>query len=115
MIPGLALFIITLVCLWPSPLPGFIERDELNSFLHQWMSEKMDAYHVPGVIVVVVKDGELFHAKGFGVADIENRKPMDPFQTVMRVGSISKLVTATAETFRILCKWRKVSAVRPDK
>ena len=91
-----AVLIVALSCLWPSHLAGSMERDELDSFLHQWMSQKMDAYHVPGVIVVVVKNGELFYAKGFGLADIEDKKPMDPVQTVMRVGSISKLITATA-------------------
>ena len=55
----------------------------------------MDRLRVPGVIVVAVQDGELLYAQGFGVADLAEGTPMSPTQTVMRVGSISKLITAT--------------------
>ena len=49
--------------------------------------------HAPaGLAVGVVHNGELVYAKGFGMADIEQRKPVTP-DTVFRIGSISKTFT----------------------
>src|SRR5438132_487406 len=51
---------------------------------------------VPGAVVLVIRNGEVVYKAGFGFADIETRKPTDPTKTRFRVGSISKLFTATA-------------------
>ena len=53
-------------------------------------------HHIPGAAVSVVKDGRLFFAKGYGYADLENGIPVDPEQTVFRIGSVGKLFTWTA-------------------
>jgi CubicO group peptidase (beta-lactamase class C family) len=44
----------------------------------------------------VVNDGQMLFQKGYGYADVEEKKPMLPDQTLFRPGSISKLFTATA-------------------
>lgn len=49
-----------------------------------------------GAVVVVVKDGQVLLSKGYGYADVERRKPMDPARTLLRPGSISTLFTWTA-------------------
>ncbi|MBI3675004.1 MAG: serine hydrolase [Proteobacteria bacterium] len=49
-----------------------------------------------GTVVVVVKDGKILYARGFGVADVKTRGPVDPKTTLFRPGSISKLFTWTA-------------------
>lgn len=51
---------------------------------------------IPGAVVLVIRNGEVVYKAGFGFADIDKRKPIDPVQTRFRVGSISKLFTATA-------------------
>ncbi len=51
---------------------------------------------VAGAVVAVVKNGELIFAKGYGFADVEKHKPVDPERTMFRPGSISKLFTWTA-------------------
>jgi CubicO group peptidase (beta-lactamase class C family) len=56
----------------------------------------MRSYHIAAATVSVVKDGELFFAKGYGYADREARRPVDPERTLFRPGSISKLFTWTA-------------------
>ena len=56
----------------------------------------MDEQHIPGALVVVVRDGGIIFSKGYGFADIESKKSMHPQSTILRVGSISKLITATA-------------------
>jgi CubicO group peptidase (beta-lactamase class C family) len=43
-----------------------------------------------------VKDGQVLFQKGYGYADVEEKKPVLPDQTLFRPGSISKLFTATA-------------------
>jgi CubicO group peptidase (beta-lactamase class C family) len=55
----------------------------------------MEASKVPGMSVAVVQDGALVWSAGFGMADLENSVPATS-QTVYRVGSISKALTATA-------------------
>ncbi|MCM3081942.1 beta-lactamase family protein [Brevibacillus invocatus] len=51
---------------------------------------------IPGAIVVVVEDGHIALKKGYGFADVEKNRRMDPEKTWFPVGSISKLFTATA-------------------
>lgn len=47
-------------------------------------------------VVVVVKDGKILVARGYGHADMATRKPVDPATTLFRVGSISKTFMWTA-------------------
>ena len=57
---------------------------------------EMEKHHIAGAAVSVVKDGELFFAKGYGDADIERGIPVDPERTNFRIGSLAKLFTWTA-------------------
>ena len=75
---------------------GPTDPAELEAFLEELMAEQMEEHHIPGAAVAVVKDGELFFAKGYGLADIEAGIPVDPENTLFRIGSGSKLFTATA-------------------
>lgn len=56
----------------------------------------MKELHIPGAVFILVKDGKVFFAKGYGYANHEKRTPVIPDKTIFRVGSISKLFTATA-------------------
>ncbi|MGE5224138.1 MAG: serine hydrolase domain-containing protein, partial [Omnitrophica WOR_2 bacterium] len=69
---------------------------ELEAFLDQLLGKQIDEYHIAGAAVSVVKDGRLFFAKGYGYADLEKGIPVDPEQTVFRIGSVTKLFTWTA-------------------
>jgi CubicO group peptidase (beta-lactamase class C family) len=75
---------------------GPTDPAELEAFLDELMAEQMKEYHIAGAAVSVVKDGELFFAKGYGYADLENSTPVDPAQTVFRLGSSTKPFTWTA-------------------
>ena len=55
----------------------------------------MKRYNVPGLSIAVVDNQRLVWAQGFGYADRERRIPAGA-ETVYQVGSISKLLTATA-------------------
>lgn len=75
---------------------GPTDPHELEVFIDGVMAAQMEAYHIPGATISVVKDGKLFFAKGYGYADLESRKPVIANQTIFRIGSISKLFTWTA-------------------
>ncbi len=69
---------------------------ELEAFLDDLLKKGMEEYHIAGAAVSVVKDGELFFAKGYGYANLEEGIPVDPEQTGFRIGSVGKLLTWTA-------------------
>lgn len=69
---------------------------EMETFLDGVIKEQMDGNHIPGVVISVVKDGEVFFTKGYGYADVEKQIPVSPTRTLFRIGSVSKLITSTA-------------------
>src|SRR5215203_4482747 len=75
---------------------GPTDRAEMEAFLDEELGREMEKHHIAGAAVSVVKDGKLFFAKGYGSADRENKIPVDPEQTVFRIGSVGKLFTWTA-------------------
>ena len=68
----------------------------MEAFLDKLLGREMEKHHIAGAAVSVVKDGKLFFAKGYGYADLENGIPVDPEQTIFRIGSVAKLFTWTA-------------------
>jgi CubicO group peptidase (beta-lactamase class C family) len=80
----------------PSQGQGPTDPAELEAFMDDLLAKQMDENHIAGAAVSVVKDGKLFFAKGYGYADLENKIPVDPEQTIFRIGSIGKTFTATA-------------------
>ena len=87
---GLALFVSR---------PAFSQpasRADLEAFLDGVIASQMRSHQIASVTLSVVKDGELFFAKGYGYADREARRPVDAERTLFRPGSISKLFTWTA-------------------
>ena len=94
----LALF-ITIIGFTPASAQaakGPDDPDEMEAFFDGAIGTSMSTNHVPGAVVVVVKDGAVFFAKGYGYADVETFKPVDPETTLFRPGSVSKLFTWTA-------------------
>jgi D-alanyl-D-alanine carboxypeptidase len=60
-----------------------------------WLEGQIAYKGLPGVAVGVVSDQQLVWAKGFGFANLQERRPMTP-ATLFRMASHSKLFTATA-------------------
>jgi CubicO group peptidase (beta-lactamase class C family) len=69
---------------------------ELGVFLDDLVAARMEEEHIPGTAIVVVKDGEVFFAKGYGYADLEQDVLIDPETTLFNTGSVGKLFTWTA-------------------
>lgn len=72
------------------------EAADLEAYLDGIISAQMDENHIPGVILSVVKDGEIVLLKGYGFANLEAQIAADPRQSLFRIGSTSKLFTWTA-------------------
>ena len=79
-----------------APAAGPTDAAELETYLDGLVASLMETHHVPGAVVVVVRDGGIFLAKGYGKADVDSGRPVDPESTLFRVASVSKLFTTTA-------------------
>jgi CubicO group peptidase (beta-lactamase class C family) len=66
--------------------------DDFDAFF----ARELEARHIPGAVFVVVADGAVVFQRGYGVADLAAKLPVEPDQTLFRVASVSKLFTATA-------------------
>ncbi|PKA99160.1 CubicO group peptidase (beta-lactamase class C family) [Flavobacteriaceae bacterium MAR_2009_75] len=72
-----------------TPLQGLAAADAL-------LSDLVNENKVPGLALTVMKKGEVFFQRGYGHANLENRIPADPKNTVFRIASVSKPIAATA-------------------
>ncbi|MBI4642066.1 MAG: beta-lactamase family protein [Candidatus Tectomicrobia bacterium] len=63
--------------------------------LSAWIEAQMAYNGQPGLSIGVVYDQELFWARGFGYANVEQKIAAAP-QTIYRIASITKLFTSTA-------------------
>jgi CubicO group peptidase (beta-lactamase class C family) len=70
-------------------LMGMAKADAL---LHELVNQK----RVPGLAITVLKEGTTIFQRGYGFADLEQKKLVDPQQTIFRIASVSKPIAATA-------------------
>ncbi|HEY0661992.1 MAG TPA: serine hydrolase domain-containing protein [Lysobacter sp.] len=68
------------------------------------LRERMAHYHVPGVAIAILKNGEVVHAAGYGVREAGTHDAVDA-DTLFSVGSISK-VAAAATSLRLVSQGR---------
>jgi CubicO group peptidase (beta-lactamase class C family) len=82
----------------PTPATGSAEMTaaDVAAFLDGVMPLQLAREDVAGAVVLVVKDGKVLYAKGYGYADVEKKTPVTPDGTLFRPGSVSKLLTWTA-------------------
>jgi len=59
------------------------------------LTDAMKQVGVPGVSIAVIRDSAVHWAKGYGVADVETRRPVS-VDTLFQAASISKPITALA-------------------
>jgi CubicO group peptidase (beta-lactamase class C family) len=78
------------------PEPHSLDSADVNAWLDGLLLYPLRFADIPGGVVVIVKDGQIVTERGFGYADLEARRPVDPQTTLFRPGSVSKLVTWTA-------------------
>ncbi|MGH8182923.1 MAG: serine hydrolase [Rhodanobacteraceae bacterium] len=72
-----------------------LTADDLSTFFGGMLPYMLQRGDIAGGVIVVVKDGKVLFAHGYGYADLKTRTPVSP-ATLFRVGSVSKLFTWTA-------------------
>lgn len=72
---------------------GPVDPAEMETFFDGYLAEQMDLYHIPGVVISVVKDGKVFFSKGYGYADLEKKMPFSE-DSLLTTASLGKLFTA---------------------
>lgn len=70
--------------------------EDVGAFLDGVMPLQLQREDIAGAVVLVVKDGKVLFAKGYGYSDVKDKKPVSPDATLFRPGSVSKLFTWTA-------------------
>lgn len=65
----------------------------LEAFVDGWVADAMAREHIAGATVSIVQNGQVILKKGYGFADLTPRRPVDPDETLFRIGSISKTFT----------------------
>jgi len=69
---------------------------EFQIFADAFFKDQMATLHIPGLSFILVQDGKVILTKGYGVANLESGKSIDPLSSVIGIGSVSKLFVATA-------------------
>ncbi|MGO4696742.1 serine hydrolase [Paenibacillus sp. 2TAB26] len=72
------------------------DAKEVEAFVDEFFKRPEVASSLAGSAVVVVGNDKVLLNKGYGYADVESKKPVDPDKTMFRIASISKVFTATA-------------------
>jgi len=109
--------------LWPNaPMPSLADTspprtagvpipdgqiDKAVASLDTIVSDVMKRSGIPGMAVVVVRDGKTVYAKGFGVRKIGENQPVDA-DTVFQIASLSKSLAASVVAHQVgagIVKW----------
>src|SRR6266849_10854770 len=65
--------------------------DPIDDYVHS----EMQRQRIPGLSLLVARDGKIVRAEGYGLANVELQVPAKP-ETVFQSGSVGKQFTATA-------------------
>ncbi|MBM3791272.1 MAG: serine hydrolase, partial [Acidobacteria bacterium] len=77
--------------------PAFSAADpELSRLAEAAFAGALKKQGMPGGVLVIVQDGAVVLARGFGDAGIEKQTPVDPDRTLFYLASVTKCFTATA-------------------
>jgi CubicO group peptidase (beta-lactamase class C family) len=74
---------------------GIARAQTSATAVDDYVRAEMRRQHIPGLSLLVVKDGKIVQAEGFGLANVELQVPVKP-ETVFQSGSVGKQFTATA-------------------
>ncbi|WP_310889876.1 serine hydrolase domain-containing protein [Clavibacter capsici] len=77
-----------------------LTKADVDAWLDGAVGSALPTTGIPGAAVSVVADGQVLTTRGYGLADTGTEgtpaRPVDPDRTLFRVGSVSKVVSATA-------------------
>lgn len=73
-----------------------LTKANVEKFTKEFFANPAIKNRIAGAVVTVVKGDEVLLEEGFGYADKEQKKRVDPEETLFFIGSVSKIFTATA-------------------
>ena len=73
-----------------------VDSAALLAYVDSFMTARMSSDRIPGAGFVFVKNGRALVTRGYGLANVAEQRRVVPEATIWRVGSISKVFTATA-------------------
>jgi CubicO group peptidase (beta-lactamase class C family) len=73
-----------------------IDTAQLAAFVDSFMTARMRDERIPGAGFVFVQNGRVSLIRGYGLANVAQHRRVVPDSTIWRIGSISKVFTATA-------------------
>jgi len=73
-------------------LPHFAQQADK---IDEYVDSEMQKQHIPGLALLVIKDGQIVKAKGYGYANVELKVPVTA-ETIFQSGSMGKQFTASA-------------------
>ncbi|HET6564430.1 MAG TPA: serine hydrolase domain-containing protein, partial [Xanthomonadales bacterium] len=76
--------------------PSLDDPATVEIFIDGVVLPAMKANNSPAGTIAIMHRGELIFAKGYGYQDVEKAIPVDPYTTLFRPGSVSKLFTWVA-------------------
>ena len=83
----------------------FVQRktpaSTLKSRIDLVAQQMREAQHLPGLAVIVVREGKTVLKRGYGWANVEKETPVDVDKSIFRIGSISKALTLLTLTRQI--------------
>ena len=72
-----------------------VAQSSIDGDVREYVKSEMERQHIPGLALLVTRDGKVVRSEGFGVANIELQVPVKP-ETTFQSGSVGKQFTATA-------------------
>jgi len=78
---------------WPVSLS--LGQSPPTDHVQEYVNAEMQRQHIPGLSLLVARDGKIVRAEGFGLANVELQVPVKP-ETVFQSGSVGKQFAATA-------------------
>ncbi|AIQ12912.1 beta-lactamase [Paenibacillus durus] len=78
-----------------SPIKASAVSNEKIQKIEQFVEEQRSMSKIPGISVVIVEKGKTVYQKGFGYADVKQKKPVTG-NTLFELGSTTKAFTALA-------------------
>lgn len=79
-----------------APAVGTDTAAAVKQRIDRLMDTELERLHIPGAAVVVTEGERILFSGGYGYANVEQKKPMNPASTAVRIGSLTKLLTAVA-------------------
>src|SRR5262249_20090088 len=77
-------------------MPAAARADSFDSTaVDALVRDALKSWHVPGIAVAIVRDGEVLYLKGHGVRDVTTKDPVTP-DTLFSIASCTKAFTTTA-------------------